>query len=174
MKNIVLIGMPAVGKSTVGILLAKTMGFEFIDTDLIIQRDTGRLLQEIINGDGLDAFLVDEERAICSVNAENNTVIATGGSAVYSRKAMQHLKRDGTAYYLELPTEELSKRLCNIKTRGIAMRPGEKIEDVFLQRRGMYEEYADVTIECLGKSAEDMVKEIADCHTYANRVIDRR
>lgn len=172
MKNIVLIGMPAAGKSTVGVLLAKTMGFCFIDTDLIIQRNTGRLLQDIINSDGLDAFCIDEERAICSVEAERDAVIATGGSAVYSREAMLHLKSKGLAYYLELPAEELSKRLCNIKTRGIAMRPDEKIEDVFLHRRKMYEEYADITVKCLGKSAEDIVKEIADYHACANRVIN--
>lgn len=156
--------MPAVGKSTIGVLLAKTLGFSFIDTDLIIQQDTGRLLQDIIDKDGLDAFCIAEERAICSVAAEENAIIATGGSAVYSREAMLHLKKHGLVYYLSLPTEELSKRLSNIKTRGIAMRPTDTIEDVFRRRMSLYEEYADVTIDCLGKTAEDTVFEISEYH----------
>ena len=152
------------GKSTVGVLLAKTIGFSFIDTDLIIQQDTGRLLQDIIDKDGLDAFCAAEERAICSVTAESNSVIATGGSAVYSRQAMLHLKEYGVVYYLRLSAEELKKRLSNIKTRGIAMHPGDTIEDVFAQRAELYAEYADFTIECEGKSAEETVEEIFGYH----------
>lgn len=164
MKNIVLIGMPAAGKSTVGVLLAKAIGFSFVDTDLIIQQNTGRLLQDIIDKDGLDAFCIDEERAICSVSAEENFVIATGGSAVYSREAMLHLKKYGVVYYLRISAEELKKRLSNIKTRGIAMRPGDTIEDVFARRSALYGEYADITVECDGKSVEEIVEEIYDYH----------
>lgn len=164
MQNIILIGMPAVGKSTIGVLLAKALGFSFIDTDLIIQQDTGQLLQDIIDKDGLDAFCAAEEHAICSVTAERNSVIATGGSAVYSRKAMLHLKKHGVVYYLRISTGELKKRLSNIKTRGIAMHPGETIEDVFTQRAELYAEYADCTVECEGKSAEDTVAEIFGYH----------
>lgn len=169
MKNIVLIGMPAVGKSTIGVLLAKTLGFAFVDTDLIIQRDTGRLLQDIIDKDGLDSFCIAEERAVCSVGAKENAVIATGGSAVYSREAMLHLKKHGTAYYLSLPAEELSRRLNNIKTRGIAMRRGDSLEDVFRRRAALYEEYADITVDCRGRSAEDTVAEICDYHRLAGK-----
>ena len=164
MKNIVLIGMPACGKSTIGVLLAKSLGFRFVDTDLIIQQDTGRLLQEIIDDEGLDAFCIAEERAICSVNESENTVIATGGSAVYSRTAMLHLKEIGLVYYLSLPVPEVEKRLYNIKSRGIAMRKGDTISDVFERRRRLYEEYADITIDCLGKSLEETVSEITDYH----------
>ena len=164
LKNIVLIGMPAAGKSTVGVLLAKSLGFSFIDTDLIIQQETGRLLQDIIDKDGLDAFCIAEERAVLSVNTEGGAVIATGGSVVYSREAMLHLKQHGTVYYLELPPEELLPRLNNIKTRGIAMRPGQSIEDVYKIRRELYEEYADITVNCHGKSSEEVVTEIADYH----------
>ncbi len=167
MKNIVLIGMPAVGKSTIGVLLAKTLGFAFVDTDLVIQQNTGRLLQDIIDKDGLDAFCVDEERAICSVSAESNAVIATGGSAVYSRSAMLFLKKHGLVYYLSLPVEELTKRLKNITTRGIAKRPEDTIEDVFRRRAELYQEYADITVECFGKSPEETVAEICDCHKLA-------
>lgn len=163
MKNIILIGMPACGKSTIGVLLAKAMGFTFIDTDLVIQQETGELLQHIIDERGLDAFCIAEERAICSVNAQR-CVIATGGSAVYSRTAMLHLKESGTVYYLSLPTDEVKRRLYNIKSRGIAMRPTDTIEDVFARRRALYEEYADITIDCLGKTIEETVSEIADYH----------
>lgn len=167
MRNVVLIGMPACGKSTIGVLLAKALGFTFIDTDIVIQQETGRLLQDIIDSDGLDAFCIAEERAICSVSAEGGCVIATGGSAVYSRTAMLHLKQHGLVYYLSLPTSEVEKRLTNIKSRGIAMRRGDTIEDVFRRRRALYEEYADITIDCLGKSLEQTVSEIADYHKAA-------
>ena len=164
MKNIVLIGMPAAGKSTIGVILAKTLGFEFIDTDLIIQRQTGRLLQEIIDKDGLDRFCICEERAVMSVESGENSVIATGGSAVYSRDAMLFLKKSSVIYYLVLPTEELLSRLHNIKTRGIAMRPGETVDEVFAHRKALYEEYADITVDCHGKTTEELVAEIMDYH----------
>ncbi|MCH5196573.1 MAG: shikimate kinase [Oscillospiraceae bacterium] len=164
MKNIVLIGMPAAGKSTIGVLLAKSLGFEFIDTDLIIQRQTGRLLQDIIDSDGLDAFCIAEERAILSVSETENAVIATGGSAVYSREAMLYLKKNGSVYYLSLPSEELLPRLRNIKTRGIAMRPGQSVDDVFKNRKALYEEYGDIEVPCGGKTAEEIVTEISEYH----------
>ncbi len=169
MKNIVLIGMPAVWKSTIVVLLAKTLGFSFIDTDLIIQQDTSRLLQDIIDSDGLDAFCIAEERAICSVSAEGGAVIATGGSAVYSREAMLHLKKHGVVYYLSIPTEELNARLKNIKTRGIAKRPEDTIEDVFKRRMELYNEYADITVDCHGKIAEDTVEEICGYHNLTGK-----
>lgn len=164
MKNIVLIGMPAAGKSTIGVILAKTLGFEFIDTDLIIQKQTGKLLQEIIDKDGLDRFCICEERAVMSVEQTGNAVIATGGSAVYSRDAMLFLKKSSVVYYLSLPTDELLKRLDNIKTRGIAMRPDESVDEVFAHRKALYEEYADVIVDCFGKTTEQIVAEIMDYH----------
>lgn len=164
MKNIVLIGMPGCGKSTVGVLLAKTMGFRFIDTDIVIQERTGLLLQQMIDKSGLDAFCIEEERAILSVEEKGGCVIATGGSAVYSRSAMLHLKQNGFVYYLSLPVEQVEKRLYNIKTRGIAMRPGDSIADVFRRRRELYEEYADITVECQEKSMEEIVGEICSEH----------
>lgn len=164
----VLVGMPACGKSTIGVLAAKALGYRFIDADLVIQEKTGKLLQQIIDEQGLDAFCIAEERAICSIGAQENAVIATGGSAVYSRTAMLHLKEHGIVYYLSLPTEEVKKRLYNIKSRGIAMRRGDTIEDVFARRRALYEEYADITIDCLGKDIEQLVEEITDYHRMVN------
>lgn len=162
MRNIILIGMPACGKSTIGVILAKTLGIGFIDTDLVIQEQTGRLLQEIINNDGLDAFCINEERAILSVEHTKNRVIATGGSAVYSRTAMMHLAANGEIFYLHLPIGEIEKRLTNIKTRGVAMKNGQTISDVYAKRKAMYEEYAKYKIECKEKSVEEIVKEISD------------
>lgn len=170
MKNIVLIGMPAAGKSTIGVILAKTLGFEFIDTDLIIQKQTGRLLQEIIDNEGLDRFCICEERAVMSVESEGNSVIATGGSAVYSRDAMLFLKKSSVIYYLALPTEEILSRLHNIKTRGIAMRAGETVDEVFSHRKALYEEYADITVDCHGKTTEELVAEIMDYHRIVGAV----
>lgn len=161
-KNVVLTGMPGAGKSTVGVLLAKTLGFEFVDTDLIIQRRTGRLLQEIIDTNGIDEFLREEEKAVLSVRGISGAVIATGGSAVYGEAAMKALKENGRVYYLSLPIEEIEKRLVNIKTRGIAMRRGERIQDVYNERRVLYERYADFTVYCDGKTAEDTVHEITE------------
>ena len=170
MKNIVLIGMPAAGKSTIGVILAKTLGFEFIDTDLIIQKQTGRLLQEIIDNEGLDRFCICEERAVMSVESEGNSVIATGGSAVYSRDAMLFLRKSSVIYYLALPTEEILSRLHNIKTRGIAMRAGETVDEVFAHRKALYEEYADITVDCHGKTTEELVAEIMDYHRSVGAV----
>ena len=168
MRNIVLVGMPGAGKSTIGVLLAKTLGFAFVDTDLIIQQNTGRLLQDIIDRDGLDAFCIDEERAICSVTVERNAVIATGGSVVYSRKAMDWLKKHGTVYYLSLPTDEITRRLNDIRTRGIAMRREDTIEDVFNRRAALYEEFADMIVDCHGRTPEDTVSEICGYHRLAS------
>lgn len=164
MKNIVLIGMPGSGKSTVGVLLAKAMGFHFIDTDIIIQNRTGLLLQQIIDGQGLDAFCIEEERSIMSIEQTCNCVISTGGSAVYSRSAMLFLKQHGFVYYLSLPEETIEKRIKNITTRGIAMRPEDSIKDVFARRRKLYEEYADITVDCQNKSIEEIIEEICGEH----------
>lgn len=125
MKNIILIGMPGCGKSTIGVLLAKAMGFRFIDTDITIQNRTGMLLQQIIDQNGLDWFCIEEERAIMSVEESGRAALSPpAGSAVYSRSAMMYLKEHGYVYYLALPVEQVEKRLHNIKTRGIARRPG--------------------------------------------------
>ena len=158
MKNIILIGMPACGKSTFGVVLAKTLGMSFVDTDLQIQEKTGRLLQDIIDHDGMDAFLEIEESLLTHVEAEN-TVIATGGSAVYSDRGMKYLRTIGEVIYIRLPLEEINRRLNNIKTRGIAMSPGESLEDIFNKRAPLYEKYADIIMDSTGLTLEEAVKE---------------
>lgn len=159
MKNIILIGMPGSGKSTVGVLLAKALGYGFLDTDLTIQQREGALLQEILDRRGMEAFLKAEEGAICSVNC-TNTVIAPGGSAVYCPQAMAHLKALGPVIYLKVSPHTLKQRLNNISTRGIAMAPGQTIEDVYDQRIPLYEGYADKVVEVGEQTLEETVSAV--------------
>ncbi|HIT53182.1 MAG TPA: shikimate kinase [Candidatus Fimivicinus intestinavium] len=159
MKNLVLIGMPACGKSTVGVILAKTIGAGFLDTDLLLQQREGKRLQEIIDGHGLPYFLRVEEHAIGSVDCRD-TVIATGGSAVYSENAMRHLHLNGILIYLKLPYQEVEARLNNIKTRGVAMAKGESLYDLYCERMPLYEKWADITVDTAGLTAEQTVEAI--------------
>ncbi len=161
MSNLILIGMPASGKSTLGVVLAKTLGMQFLDTDLLIQKETGEKLQDIIDTEGMEGFLKIEEKILSYVSAENS-VISTGGSAVYSDKAMKHLKSMGRVVYIELSLEEISRRLDNIKTRGIAMNPGESLKDLYNARIPLYEKYADITLSCEGLGIEYSIEKLAD------------
>ncbi len=155
-RNIVLIGMAGAGKSTVGVLLAKAMSRAFIDTDLVIQAAEGRRLQDILDADGVEAFRRIEEKHVLALVARG-AIIATGGSVVYSARAMAHLKADGTVVYLYLPTTALEARVTNLGSRGIAMAPGQTFAEVYNERRPLYERYADITIDCMGLSHEDVV-----------------
>lgn len=159
MGAVILIGMPASGKSTVGVLLAKTLGKGFIDTDLIIQQQQGRLLQEIIDENGLDHFLMCEEQAALSVVAGDN-IIATGGSMVMSAKAMEHLKSLGTVVYIKTSFDEIKRRLRNIKTRGIAMGRSQTLEQVYNLRCPLYEKYADLIITTNTSTIEETVQRV--------------
>ena len=161
MKNIVLIGMPGAGKSTMGVILAKTLGRTFIDTDIVAQETSGRLLQEIIDEDGTDIFLKTEETTILSLHG-HHAVIATGGSVVFSIKAMQHLKQDGIVIYLDISFEEMVRRLNNIMTRGIVLATGQSLGDMYNQRVPFYEKYADITINCSGIDFETCIGNILD------------
>lgn len=157
--NIVLIGMPASGKSTAGVILAKVLGKKFIDTDLVIQEREKALLSEIIKDKGVAGFMKTEEEAILSVDV-NNTVIATGGSAVYGEKAMEHLKENGTVVYLKVEKDELFKRLTDIKERGVVLREGENIEEMYDSRIVLYEKYADIIIEERDSTIEETIRKI--------------
>ena len=159
MNNIVLIGMPGAGKSTVGVLLAKTLGYAFLDTDLVIQEREGRLLQDLVDELGVEAFLDREAAAICSVDCDR-TVIATGGSVVCRDRAMEHLKDLGRIVYLQLPLEELERRLHNISTRGIAMAPGETLAHIYDYRAPLYRKYADLTVEVGRQTLEETVEQV--------------
>lgn len=159
MPNVILIGMPACGKSITGVVLAKTMRKNFIDTDLMIQEKEERPLQEIINESGNDYFRKVEEEVLCSVET-TNSVISTGGSAIYYDAAMKHLKEQGTVVYLKVALETIEARLNNIKTRGVTMEKGATIASLYEERIPLYEKYADVTIEADGFEVEDTVEAI--------------
>ena len=146
MSNIVLIGMPGCGKSTVGVILAKTLGIGFVDTDLIIQQREKRLLQEIIDSDGIEKFLDCEADAVKSMNCEN-TVVATGGSVVFREDCMKHLKENGKIFFLNVSLPEIKSRLDNINTRGVAADKSQTIDDIFNQRYPLYEKYADYILD---------------------------
>jgi shikimate kinase len=161
MNNIILIGMPASGKSTVGVILAKTLGMNFIDTDLLFQTKTGELLQNMIDSKGMKAFLKAEEDTLLSIESEN-TVIATGGSAVYSEAAMTYLASLGIIVYLELSFETIQARMDNINTRGIAMGPGENLQSLYEKRIPLYERYADILVNIERLTIEESVKAIIE------------
>ena len=163
--NIVLIGMPGSGKSTVGVILAKSLGVDFIDTDLLIQRRENRLLQDIIDKDGIDFFLDRESEAVLSVSS-NNAVIATGGSVIFREDAMLHLKKSGTVIFLDVSVNELERRLSNIKTRGVAAEKGETVKDIYNKRIFLYKKYADFTVDANSLSCEETVNII--CETLKN------
>lgn len=156
MKNIVLIGMPGAGKSTIGVLLAKTLLMDFCDTDLIIQKQTGMSLCDIINDKGTDEFIKLENKVIASQSFEN-CVVATGGSAVYGKEAMQKLRSGGTSVYLKVDVNELEKRICDIHTRGIAMKEGTSIAELYAERAPLYEKYADITVDCTALTPEQCI-----------------
>ena len=159
-SNLILIGMPASGKSTVGVILAKELKYRFLDTDLLIQEETDHTLTELIAQRGMDGFLALEEDALLRVNARHS-VIATGGSAVYGERAMAHLREIGTIVYLAHRFEVIDSRLTNITTRGVVMAPGKTLLDLYHERVPLYERWADVTIEADGLTTEQTVQVIA-------------
>uniref|UniRef100_UPI003FEF6FC5 shikimate kinase n=1 Tax=Roseburia sp. TaxID=2049040 RepID=UPI003FEF6FC5 len=158
-NNIVLIGMPGVGKSTIGVILAKVLGYQFVDADLVIQKEEGKLLREIIAEVGTDGFIEVENRVNAGLMVEHS-IIATGGSVVYGAEAMEHLKKIGTVIYLKLPYEELRVRLHDIKGRGVVLREGQTFLDLYKERVPLYEKYADLTVDESGCSVEQTVEKI--------------
>ncbi len=160
-RNIVLIGMPASGKSTIGVLLAKTIGVGFVDTDLLIQQREHRLLQEIIDTDGIGYFLDTECAAVLDLDCQN-TVIATGGSVVFRAAAMQKLRQNGTVVFLDVSLETVKRRLNNIKTRGVAADKGQSIDGIFYERLPYYRKYADIVLPSDGKTSEETVSDLIE------------
>lgn len=146
MKNIILIGMPGCGKSTVGVVLAKAMGYRFLDSDLVIQETEGKLLSEIIEEDGLDGFISVENRINSNLSVKR-TVVATGGSVIYGREAMEHLRNIGIVVYIRLPYEEIKHRLGDLTKRGVAIKDGQTLKQLYDERSPLYEKYADIIID---------------------------
>ncbi len=154
-KNVVLIGMPGCGKSTVGVVLAKTLGYRFLDSDLLIQEQEDRLLSEIIEQDGIDGFEAIENRVNAGISVKK-TVIATGGSVVYGKQAMEHLRKIGAVVYIKLPYEEIEHRLGDLAKRGVAIRNGQTLRDLYDERKPLYESYADIIADEEGRTISEM------------------
>lgn len=160
-QNITLIGMPGSGKSTIGVLLAKRLGYSFIDVDLVIQEKTGKLLRELIEEHGTEGFLDIEDQINDELEAYH-ALIAPGGSVVYGEKAMRHLKEISIVVYLKISYEDLKVRLGDLKDRGVALKDGMTLWDLYEERSTLYERYADVTVDETGKSAGDIVDELRE------------
>lgn len=158
--NVILIGMPGCGKSTVGVVLAKNTGRKFVDSDLVIQERTGKLLHELIEEYGAEGFWRIENEVNASLNP-TGSVVATGGSAVYLGTGMEHLRSIGTVVYLRLPCEEVAQRLGDLNARGVTLRPGQTLRELYDERVPLYEKYADLTVDCHGKTLREIVLEIA-------------
>lgn len=161
MKNIILVGMPGSGKSTIGVVLAKVLGYEFLDSDLVIQKQEQRKLSEIIAEEGTDGFLAIENNVIKNLNVDR-TVIATGGSAIYGEEGMSHLKEIGTVIYLKIGYKALRSRLGNLQARGVVLKEGQTFQQLYDERVPLYEQYADVIIDEKNKQIREIVDEIAD------------
>ncbi len=159
-NNIILIGMPGAGKSTVGVVLAKHLGYEFVDSDLLIQKQYGKLLQALIEEHGVEGFWQIEEHVNASVDTDK-AVIATGGSVIYGPKAMEHLREIGTVIYLKLPCGEIESRVGDLTSRGVTRQAGQTLQDLYDERTPLYEKYAHITIACERKQIREIVAEIA-------------
>ena len=161
MKNIILIGMPGSGKSTVGVVLAKKLGYQFIDSDLVIQERCRKLLHQLIEERGEAGFVMLENEVNASILADR-AVIATGGSAVYGKEAMAHFRQIGKIVYLELAFEELEKRLGDLHERGVVLKEGMTLKELYEERIPLYEKYADIVIPCTGRDIRDVMEEIVE------------
>ena len=167
--NVVLIGMPGVGKSTVGVILAKVLGYQFVDADLVIQQQEGKLLREIIEEVGTDGFIQVENRVNAGLEC-SKTIIATGGSVIYGQEAMEHLKEIGTVVYLEVSFPTLEKRLSDIKGRGVVLKEGQTLYDLYEERTPLYEKYADVRVSEDGLSVEETVEQLVNKLQNGNNI----
>ena len=160
MKNVVLIGMPGAGKSTIGVILAKVLGYRFIDSDLLIQEQEKCLLKDIIERYGLEGLLRIEEQVNSDIAVEES-VIATGGSVIYGEKAMEHLREIGTVVYIQLSYETIDNRLDNIKQRGVVFQEGQTLQDLYVERCPLYEKYAHIIVNAENLGMEEVMEKIA-------------
>ncbi len=160
-NNLIFIGMPAVGKSTVGVVVAKQLGLHFVDTDLLIQEQEHRLLREIIAQDGEEAFLKIENQVNSQIEV-SDAVISPGGSVVYCEEAMNHLKEIGTVVYLKASYRTIKRRIQNPKKRGVVLRQGQTLRDLYEERTKLFQKYADITVSQDGCKMEETVSKVLE------------
>ncbi len=169
MKNIVLVGMPSAGKSTIGIILAKVLGYQFLDSDLLIQEQEKELLKDIIDKRGIDGFLAIENQINREIDTDH-TVIATGGSVIYGKEAMEHLQETGIIVYIKLSLQTISERLGNIKQRGVVLRKGQTLKMLYEERCPLYEKYAHITVDGENLNTEELMENIKNAlKDYENK-----
>jgi len=156
-----LIGMPGVGKSTIGVVLAKVLGYQFVDADLLIQEAEGKLLSELIEENGTDGFIEIENRVNSQIQT-HRSVIATGGSVIYGKEAMEHLKAIGTVVYLKQNLRVLQRRLRNLKGRGVVLKEGQTLADLYKERTVLYEKYADITVDQYKQTIQQTLKAVQE------------
>lgn len=161
MDNLIFIGMPASGKSTIGVVVAKRLGYQFVDTDLLIQKQEGHLLKDIINEKGIDEFLAIEDQVNAEVDA-SHTVISPGGSVVYCENAMKHYKKIGRVVYLQTSYETISERIGDARKRGVVLRDGQTLKDLYEERTPLFEKYADITICEDGLTLEETIGKVLE------------
>ena len=161
MNNVTLIGMPGSGKSTIGVILAKALGYQFLDTDLVIQKQEKRKLSQIITQEGPERFKEIENKVNASVDV-TETVIAPGGSVIYCEEAMKHLRSIGKVVYLKISLESLSKRLGNLRGRGVLLKEGQTLKDLYEERVPLYEKYADIVVDEEGKDLEESLAAVLE------------
>ncbi|SHO53020.1 shikimate kinase [Anaerocolumna xylanovorans DSM 12503] len=161
MKNIILVGMPSAGKSTIGIILAKVLGYQFLDSDLLIQEQEKELLKDIIDKRGIDGFLAIENQINSEIDAVN-TVIATGGSVIYGKEAMEHLRENGIIVYIKLSLQTITERLGNMKQRGVVLRTGQDLKMLYDERCPLYEKYAHITVSGEQLNTEELMEKIIE------------
>mgnify|MGYP001432764742 CR=1 FL=1 len=159
MDNIILIGMPSAGKSTIGVILAKVLGYNFIDSDLLIQEQEGELLKDIISRVGIDGYIDIENQVNRDINVDR-TVIATGGSVVYCQEAMEHFSETGTIVYIKLKYDTILRRIGNIRQRGVVLREGQTLKELYEERSPLYEKYADIIVDAEGLDVEELMEKI--------------
>lgn len=161
MKNIVLVGMPSAGKSTIGIILAKVLGYQFLDSDLLIQEQEKELLKDIIDKRGIDGFLAIENQINSEIDTDH-TVIATGGSVIYGTEAMKHLGDNGIIVYIKLTLQTISDRLGNMKQRGVVLRKNQTLKMLYEERCPLYEKYAHITVDGENLNTEELMESIKE------------